>query len=176
MRAMLARHLPSTGAPDGQNPCGSRWLRRCIALAVMTVAVIGVPNANAQQSQALTGLRTITLDGRAVRVQALGLEGRRPGTPVIVFEAGGSNSLEVWGSVVSQVSAIAPVVAYDRAGLGRSEWDEVTPTPRHVADRLIRSCRQLAPRLRTSWSDSRGAGCSLATSPVITPPTWLDWF
>jgi pimeloyl-ACP methyl ester carboxylesterase len=27
-------------------------------------------------------------------------------------------------------------VAYDRAGLGQSEWDETTPTPRHVATRL----------------------------------------
>ena len=38
---------------------------------------------------------------------------------------------------------MAPVVAYDRAGLGRSEWDDTSPTPRHVADRLRRVLRQI---------------------------------
>jgi hypothetical protein len=33
----------------------------------------------------------IDLDGRPVRVQAIGLHDRRPGAPVIVFEAGASN-------------------------------------------------------------------------------------
>ena len=80
----------------------------------------------------------IELDGHAVRVQAIGLEDRRSGAPVIVFEAGASNSLEVWGGTLSRVATMAPVVAYDRAGLGRSEWDGTTPTPRHVADRLRR--------------------------------------
>ena len=41
------------------------------------------------------------------------------------------------------LASMAPVVAYDRAGLGRSEWDEMSPTPRHVADRLRRVLRQI---------------------------------
>ena len=85
----------------------------------------------------------IELDGRAVRVQAIGLESRRPGAPVVVFEAGATNSLEVWGGILPQVASMAPVVAYDRAGLGRSEWDGTNPTPRHVADRLRRVLLQI---------------------------------
>jgi len=85
----------------------------------------------------------IELDGRAARVQIIGLEDRRPGAPVIVFEAGATNALEIWGGILPQVASMAPVVAYDRAGLGRSEWDGTNPTPRHVADRLRRVLQQI---------------------------------
>jgi pimeloyl-ACP methyl ester carboxylesterase len=85
----------------------------------------------------------IDLDGRAVRVQSIGLKDRRPGQPVVVFEAGATNSLEVWGGILPQVASMSPVVAYDRAGLGRSEWDDTSPTPKHVADRLRRVLRQI---------------------------------
>jgi pimeloyl-ACP methyl ester carboxylesterase len=85
----------------------------------------------------------IDVDGRAVRIQAIGLQDRRPGAPVVVFEAGVNNSLEVWGGILSQVAPIAPVVAYDRAGLGSSEWDNASPTPRHVTERLRRVLRQI---------------------------------
>ena len=38
---------------------------------------------------------------------------------------------------------LAPVVAYDRAGLGESAWDEKTPTPQHVTSRLHRLLEQV---------------------------------
>ncbi len=110
---------------------------------LVAVAPVVTPGLSAQPNPALEGVRMIDLDGRAVRVQAIGLQDRRPGTPVIVFEAGASNSLEVWRGVLPQIASIAPVVAYDRAGLGRSEWDDTTPTPRHVTDRLRRVLRQI---------------------------------
>jgi pimeloyl-ACP methyl ester carboxylesterase len=98
---------------------------------------------HAQQVSSVRGVQSVELDGRVVRVQTLGLDARREGTPVVVFEAGATNSLEVWGDIVSQVAAFAPIVAYDRAGLGRSEWDGATPTPRHVANRLDRLLRKM---------------------------------
>jgi pimeloyl-ACP methyl ester carboxylesterase len=111
--------------------------------AVLTAVTLVVsPDAYAQ-SQALPGVTMTDLDGRAVRVQAIGLQNRRPGQPIVVFEAGASNSLEIWGGILPQVASMAPVVAYDRAGLGRSEWDDTTPTPKHVADRLRRVLRQI---------------------------------
>ena len=114
---------------------------RWAVLAAVTLVV--TPGLYAQQSPALAGVRMIDLDGRAVRVQAIGLQDRRPGTPVIVFEAGASNSLEVWRGILPQIASMAPVVAYDRAGLGRSEWDDTSPTPQHVTDRLRRVLRQI---------------------------------
>ena len=114
---------------------------RCAVLVAVTL--VASPGAHAQPNPPLLGVTMIDLDGRAVRVQAIGLQDRRPGQPVVVFEAGASNSLEIWGGILPQVAAIAPVVAYDRAGLGRSEWDETSPTPRHVTDRLRRLLRQI---------------------------------
>ena len=116
---------------------GMRWA------VVAAVTLVVSPSAYAQQNPVLPGVRMIELDGRAVRVQAIGLQGRRPGQPIVVFEAGATNSLEVWGGIVPQAASMAPVVAYDRAGLGKSEWDDVAPTPRHVADRLSRVLRQV---------------------------------
>jgi len=115
-----------------------------VRAALLAAAMLAVsPCAHAQQNPGPPGVTMIELDGRAVRVQALGLQDRRPGTPVVVFEAGATNSLEIWGGIVAQVASMAPVVAYDRAGLGRSEWDDTSPTPRHVADRLRRVLRQI---------------------------------
>jgi dienelactone hydrolase len=52
--------------------------------------------------------------------------------------AGGTRlvDLDVWSRVVPEVAALAPLVAYDRAGLGQSDWDDQTPTPQHAVTRL----------------------------------------
>jgi len=113
---------------------------RSAVLAAVTLVI--APSASAQDP-VLPGVRMVDLDGRAVRVQTIGLQDRRPGAPVVVFEAGATNSLEIWGGIPLQVASIAPVVAYDRAGLGRSEWDDTTPTPQHVANRLRRVLQQI---------------------------------
>ena len=104
----------------------------------IAVALTVAHPAAAQQHADTATIRTVTIDGHAVRVQVAGLERRRPGEPIVVFEAGATNALEVWRHVLPSVAARAPVVAYDRAGLGRSEWDSVPPTPEHVAGRLHR--------------------------------------
>lgn len=120
--------------------CWARVTREGVLAALALLAGSG---AYAQQSPAVPGARTIDLDGRAVRVQAIGLQARRPGSPVVIFEAGASNSLDVWRGIVAQVAPMAPVVAYDRAGLGSSDWDNASPTPRHVAERLRRVLRAI---------------------------------
>ena len=141
---------------------------------VTAVTLVVSPSAYAQQNPALPGVQMIELDGRAVRVQAIGLQNRSPGAPVIVFEAGASNSLEIWGGILPRVAPMAPVVAYDRAGLGRSEWDGMTPTPRHVADRLRRVLQQIGagpPYVLVGFS---WGGMLAHYSPVTTPLTWSD--
>lgn len=72
---------------------------------VAAVTLIVSPSAYAQPTPALPGVRMIELDGRAVRVQAIGLQERRPGEPVIVFEAGASNALEIWGGMLARYFA-----------------------------------------------------------------------
>ena len=122
-------------------PCGRRW-RRGVASGVALLA-LGGRSIHAQQPDAASAAQMVTVGRHPTRVQALGLESRKAGAPVVVFEAGITNALEVWGSILSQVATVAPVVAYDRAGVGRSAWDSVTPTPRHVTDRLRRLLGQI---------------------------------
>ncbi len=117
-------------------------LRRLTSGAVALWAFAGA-GAEAQQPGAPAGTRMVQLDGHPVRVLASGLENRRKASPVVVFEAGITNRLEVWDSVLPQVASLAPVVAYDRAGVGLSEWDNQMPSPQHVADRLRRLLEQI---------------------------------
>jgi pimeloyl-ACP methyl ester carboxylesterase len=111
--------------------------RLVVALGVLVILTAGL-SAHAQGAATAPGVRFVELDGRRVRVQTLGLETRKPGQPVVILEAGASNTLDVWSRVVPQVAPVAPLIAYDRAGLGQSDWDEQTPTPQHAVARLGR--------------------------------------
>lgn len=83
--------------------------------------------------------RTVDVDGRRVRVRTVGLEYADSSRPVVVFEAGFMyDGLSAWTSVFEEVAEFAPVVAYDRAGVGGSEPDGVAPTPEHIAQNLYR--------------------------------------
>ena len=64
---------------------------------------------------------TVEVDGRTVRVQTGGLDGRQPDAPVVVFEHGAGETLATWADLLPAVAGFAPVVAYDRAGLGGSD-------------------------------------------------------
>lgn len=117
-------------------------LRQLFCGALAVCAASAAP-ATAQQRADSASTKSIVIDGRRVRVQVAGLERRTRGSPIVVFEAGATNSLDAWRAVVPKVAAVAPVVAYDRAGLGQSAWDSVTPTPRHVATRLRRMLKEV---------------------------------
>jgi pimeloyl-ACP methyl ester carboxylesterase len=61
-----------------------------------------------------------------------------------VFEAGFMfDGLLAWTPIVERVAEFAPVVAYDRAGVGESEPDGAQPTPQHVARNLHALLRAL---------------------------------
>lgn len=104
---------------------------------------LGGATAGAEQPAETLGVEMIELDGTTIRVLTLGLEDRGQRAPVVVFEAGATHSLDVWANVLPEVAASAAVVAYDRAGLGRSEWDGETPTPLHVSTRLRRLLKEV---------------------------------
>lgn len=96
-----------------------------VCLVTIGLGVCGVP-VNAQTATPST--RMITVEGIEMRVATAGLEQRRPGQPVVVFEAGSDASLETWQPVFADIARLAPVVAYDRRGLGRSQPDTTTPS------------------------------------------------
>lgn len=78
--------------------------------------------------------RMVEVEGRDVRVMTAGFEHLERGQHVVVFESGAGTPLQNWGPVFTDLAAFAPVVAYDRAGIGGSAWDGEPPTPeRRVA-------------------------------------------
>src|SRR5687767_10234885 len=103
-----------------------------LAAALATFAAIAYLRAQATGSST----RIVTVDGLSMRVRSQGLDQRRTGQAVVVLEAGAGNGLEAWDPVFSNIAEIAPVIAYDRRGLGQSQPDGQPQTLRHVADTL----------------------------------------
>jgi pimeloyl-ACP methyl ester carboxylesterase len=82
------------------------------------------------------GIATVQVDGHAMRVRTANLGGRKPGQPMVVLESGSVSPIENWNPIFDQIAAIAPVVAYDRRGIGKSEFDGKPQTLKHVAASL----------------------------------------
>lgn len=76
----------------------------------------------------------------------IGLEERETGEPVLVLQSGHGVSLEDWAGWVSQLADLAPVVAFDRPGTGRSPYDGAPVTP----DRMVLHTRAVLDALEVS--------------------------
>jgi pimeloyl-ACP methyl ester carboxylesterase len=103
-----------------------------VAAVLATISVIAYLRAQVTGSST----RMVTVDGLSMRVRSQGLDQRRIGKAVVVLEAGAGNSLETWDPVFSNIAEVAPVIAYDRRGLGQSQPDGQPQTIRHVAGSL----------------------------------------
>lgn len=71
-----------------------------------------------------------------MRVWTAGIEQRQTGRPVVILESGAGEGLDTWKPVFAEIARVAPVLAYDRRGLGQSTADSVRPTLRRVAQSL----------------------------------------
>jgi pimeloyl-ACP methyl ester carboxylesterase len=78
----------------------------------------------------------VTVNGKAMRIWTVGLENRNPGQPVVILESGTGGGLDHFKPIFGQVANHAPVFAYDRRGLGKSELDAVPQTLDRVAQSL----------------------------------------
>lgn len=82
--------------------------------------------------------RFITIDDTKIWVNTIGLENRKEGQPVVVFESGLGTPMDHWDKILPGVAELAPLVTYDRPGIGKSEHDAELPTIKNVADKLIK--------------------------------------
>jgi pimeloyl-ACP methyl ester carboxylesterase len=89
-------------------------------------------------SFSFTQSRYITVDGTKIRIHTIGIENREKGQPVVVFESGMGTPMGNWDRVLNGVSELAPLVTYDRPGIGESEPDNEMPTILNVSDKLVR--------------------------------------
>lgn len=109
-----------------------------IQAAVLTAGLVlsCAVAAHAQERSAPVNTRMVEVDGQQMRVQTAGWHHRERGQPIVVFENGAGTPIEAWEPVLAAVAEFAPVVAYDRSGIGQSPWDERPPTPEHVNRKL----------------------------------------
>lgn len=70
-------------------------------------------------------------DGRKLHYRSQGT-----GAPTVVFESGMGFSSALWGLVQPEIAKQTHVVAYDRAGIGKSDWDDADRTIDRIADDL----------------------------------------
>ena len=98
-------------------------LKAVICGLTITMCLLGfaIPATTAQAPRKSTPSPTIRnqfidIDGRKVWIEIAGT-----GTPTVVFDSGFGDSLESWSQVFPEVARFTRAVAYDRAGLGKSE-------------------------------------------------------
>jgi uncharacterized protein (TIGR03067 family) len=108
-------------------------LRDCAVLVALASPVCAAP-VLAQAPAA--PYRMVDVGGTSTRVLALGLDRRTAGQPVVILMAGFGDSLESWGDWPAAVAKVAPVVAYDRPGIGGSKYDGRGLSPARVAEHL----------------------------------------
>jgi pimeloyl-ACP methyl ester carboxylesterase len=98
--------------------------------SVSTQSVSGQAAASSGQTS------LVPVAGRAMRVRTSRLSDRRPGEPVVILEGGALQPVETWNTIFDRVAAVAPVIAYDRRGIGGSEFDSEPQTLAHVTHSL----------------------------------------
>ena len=104
----------------------------CFAACVAAVVLTG--SAHAQSAAPVTQM--VRVNGRSMRVSTTGLDRRGPGEPVVILEAGAGAGLDEWAPAVPQLATLAPIIAYDRHGIGQSEADTERRTIRRVGAAL----------------------------------------
>jgi pimeloyl-ACP methyl ester carboxylesterase len=112
------------------------------AIAACAILVT-LPFTSAAAQNRASPTRIVNVAGGDMRIQTAGLEQRQAGKPVIVLEAGAGNGLETWQPLFAEIAKRAPVVAYDRRGIGQSQPDRQRPTLRRVAESLDALLQQI---------------------------------
>lgn len=75
--------------------------------------------------------RRVDIGGHSLRARLLGTAG-----PTVVLEASLGSALETWDPIIKPLAGFARVIAYDRAGLGKSEPGPLPRSPRQLAREL----------------------------------------
>ena len=122
----------------------------------LVVFLFGTFSPDCQGAQIPDGsTRVVEVLGSPTRVMTLGLEDRGRGEPVLFLMAGGGAPIEFWGEWISMISSLAPVVTYDRPGIGESSFDGIDPTPERVAEHaheLLNVLDVSPPYILVGWS------------------------
>lgn len=76
--------------------------------------------------------RLVNVNGVQFNTYVKGIENKHTTSPVVVFESGMGVDLGNWNRVIDQIADFAPVLAYERTGIGKSDRVFEMPTPQNV--------------------------------------------
>ena len=80
--------------------------------------------------------KLVEINGIRYNVLLKGFEGKSDRVPTIIFESGMGVDLGNWDKIIDEISTFAPVFAYDRAGIGKSDKIFTMPTTSFVNKNL----------------------------------------
>ncbi|RYU93405.1 alpha/beta fold hydrolase [Emticicia agri] len=80
--------------------------------------------------------KSVNVNGKNFAVFTKGLETRKPNSPVLVFENGMGVGIGSWNTVIDELAKSAPVFAYNRQGVEKSDKIYQMPTPKQTAENL----------------------------------------
>lgn len=78
----------------------------------------------------------LNVNGSTYHVYLKGFENRKAGTPALILENGHGVGLGNWDTILEPLAQVAPVFAYDRAGVEKSAVQYKMPTINQVAENL----------------------------------------
>jgi pimeloyl-ACP methyl ester carboxylesterase len=135
------------------SPSGGRikcWFKRIVITLLGLFAVALVASWLLEQIAEARDRRRFPPSGRLVQVGPIHLHAWVAGTnrvgPTVVFEAGLSATLDCWHHVAPAVAEFAPVVVYERDGVG---WSEASPQPHdaiHISEQLQQLLQELGAK------------------------------
>jgi len=99
-------------------------------ILILCIALITIPTHGQK--------RFIQIDGKKIWLNTIGLEGRIKGQPVLVFESGLGTPMDNWDRILPGAAKQAPIITYDRPGVGGSEPDTEIPTIKNVSVKLLK--------------------------------------
>lgn len=108
-----------------------RFAAKFVPFAASASSVLLPVTAQAQLPAEST--RMIDVMGTPARVLTMRLDERQTGQPVLFLHGGAGSPLEAWGQWLSTIARLAPVVTFDRPGVGQSPFEGELPTPERVA-------------------------------------------
>src|SRR6476646_11589912 len=98
--------------------------RTPLIVSAAVLALVASPLWLVAQTPAVSGdTAIVSVAGHKMRARTAHLAERKTGQPVVILEGGSLQAIETWNAVFNQIAALAPVVAYDRRGIGQSEFD-----------------------------------------------------
>jgi pimeloyl-ACP methyl ester carboxylesterase len=85
----------------------------------------------------------IDIEGYKYHVKLGGREYLKDSIPVVILEMGAGSTMKTWDPIFNELTKIAPVIAYERSGIGESEWNNIIPTPINVTQQLRKILKKL---------------------------------